>query len=100
SEFTRVMGDEADNGVQHYTAEPVDISVDGAEVLGAARVTMTAAEANGETIEGEGLGTSMTTLTATVYGISFTVAASEATDTELVGSIASAQAQRITNANR
>lgn len=100
SEFTRAMGDETDNGVQHYTAEPVDISVDGAEVLGAARVTMTAAEANGETIEGEGLGTSMTTLTATVDGITFTIAASEATDTELVGSIASAQTQRITNANR
>lgn len=99
AEFTRAMGDETDSGVQHYSAEPVDISVDGAEVLGAARVTMTAAEANGEPIEGEGLGTSMTTLTATVDGITFTVAASEATDTELVGSIASAQAQRITNAN-
>jgi hypothetical protein len=99
AEFTRSMGDETDNGVQHYTAEPVEISVDGAEVLGTARVTMTGVEANGESIEGEGLGASMTTLTATVDGITFTIAASEATDTELVGSIASAQAQRITNAN-
>lgn len=98
SEFSRMMGDETESGVQHYSAEPVDVSVEGAEVLGAARVTITGADVNGAAIEGEGIGTSMTTLTATVNGVTFTVAASEATSTDLVSSIASAQAQRIVNA--
>ncbi|MCJ7857459.1 hypothetical protein [Corynebacterium kalidii] len=100
AEFTRAMSDETDNGVQHYTAEPVDITVDGAEVLGAARVTLTGVEVNGQPVEGDGVASTMTTVTATVDGVTFTVAASGTTDTAMVGSMASAQAQRITNAHR
>lgn len=99
AEFTREMTDETDNTLQHYTAEPVDVTVEGADVLGAARVTMTGAEVNGEPIEGEGIGESLITVTATVNGVSYMIAASDATGTELVSSLASAQAQRIAAAN-
>ncbi len=99
AEFTRAMEDETDRGVSHYAADPVEIAVDGAEVLGAARVTLTGGEVNGEAVEGEAIGSSMITLTATVGGVTFTIAASETTSTEMISSMASAQAQRIINAN-
>lgn len=102
AEFTREMTDETDNTQQHYTAEPVDVSVEGADVLGAARVTMAGVELNGEPIEGvegEAIGESLITVTATVNGVTYTIAASDATGTELVSSLASAQAQRIAAAN-
>lgn len=99
AEFTREMADETDNTLQHYSAEPVDVTVEGADVLGAARVTMTGVDLNGEPIEGEGVGESLTTVTATVNGVTYTIAASDATGTELVSSLASAQAQRIAAAN-
>lgn len=98
-EFTREMTDETDNTLQHYTAEPVDVTVEGADVLGAARVTMTGAELNGEPIEGEGIGESLITVTASVNGVTYTIAASDSTGTELASSLASAQAQRIAAAN-
>lgn len=98
AEFTRAMSDDTDNTLQRYTAEPVDLTVEGADVLGAARVTMTGVEINGEPVDGEGIGSTMNTLTATVNGVTFTIAASEATPLDLLSSVASAQAQRITNA--
>lgn len=98
AEFTRNMSDETESTQQHYSSEPLDVPVEGAEVLGTARVTLTGVDVNGEAIDGEGLGTSLNTVTAAVDGVTFTVAASEATSVDLLSSIASAQAQRIANA--
>ncbi|MDN5683023.1 hypothetical protein [Corynebacterium glyciniphilum] len=48
---------------------------------------------------GEGIGESLITVTASVNGVTYTIAASDSAGTELVNSLASAQAQRIAAAN-
>ncbi|MCI1255867.1 MULTISPECIES: hypothetical protein [Corynebacterium] len=98
AEFTRTMDESGTVAASAFTAVPSQVSMDNAEVLVSADVTLTGATLNDQPVEGEGVGTTITVVTATTGGITFTVVAPQTADAGLITSIAAAQADRINNA--
>lgn len=96
--FTRTMEESGTVAASTFTAVPLEVSIDNAEVLASAKVTLTGADINDQPVEGEGVNTTITVITATTGGITFTVVAPDTVDTGLITSIATAQADRINNA--
>ncbi|WP_143336575.1 hypothetical protein [Corynebacterium pacaense] len=95
TEFTRSTAESADQGAMRYSTLPADITVDGAEVLVSANVTLNDVSLNNAALSGEAIGQSITMVTATTDGITFTVAAPDTVDVDLITTIANEQAKRI-----